>query len=242
MGLRVVTAAGRIMMVPPPMGPRASGPGHFLTIRTDLLSSKCQYVHSLSGHKERPLNASQKKGVGWFCVWSQPKHEHIAAAHLRAMEGVQVFLPRIRFQRSTRLGVAWVTEALFPGYLFARFDWRDSLRRVQSANGVRGVVRFGEHWPEIPEQVIAELQQVMGTDELQTISPEVCSGDHVRITGGVLRGLRAVVSRLMPSGERVGVLLDFLGRQTLVEMTASSLLKDANERSVILPRRDDFPS
>ncbi len=56
----------------------------------------------------------------WYCLRSQPKHEHIAAAHLRLLEGVTVFCPRIRFKRATRQGLVWVTEAMFPGYLFAR--------------------------------------------------------------------------------------------------------------------------
>jgi len=51
----------------------------------------------------------------WFCLRAQPKSEHIAAAHLKRMEGVKVFLPRVRFQRATRQGRVWVTEALFPG-------------------------------------------------------------------------------------------------------------------------------
>jgi hypothetical protein len=32
----------------------------------------------------------------WFCVRSQPKHEHIAAAHLKQEPGIEVYLPRIQ--------------------------------------------------------------------------------------------------------------------------------------------------
>ena len=56
----------------------------------------------------------------WFCLRAQPKHEHIAAAHLQKVSEVEVFLPRVRFQRATRQGMAWVTEALFPNYFFSR--------------------------------------------------------------------------------------------------------------------------
>src|SRR5437867_9199724 len=82
----------------------------------------------------------------WFCLRAQPKHEHIAARHLRQMPGVEVFLPRIRFRRTTRRGAVWATEALFPNYLFARFDWHTSLRRVHHAPGVAGVIHFGDRW------------------------------------------------------------------------------------------------
>ncbi|HYZ73411.1 MAG TPA: transcription termination/antitermination NusG family protein, partial [Chthoniobacterales bacterium] len=78
----------------------------------------------------------------WYCLESKYKHEHIAAAHLRELKGVTVFCPRIRFRRQTCSRVAWVTEALFPGYLFAHFDLARMHRAVGYARGVRCIVRF----------------------------------------------------------------------------------------------------
>ena len=169
----------------------------------------------------------------WFCVRSRPKHEHIAAAHLRKMDDVEVFLPRIRFQRGARRGMVWVTEALFPGYLFAGFDWQISLRRVQAASGVQGVVHFGGHWPVISQEIIQDLRQVIGTTDLHTIAPEFSPGDAVQVTEGTLRGLHAVVSRVMPSRERVAILMELLGRQTMVELKTSSIIKEGNKRTEI---------
>jgi len=172
-------------------------------------------------------------GALWFCLKSQPKHEHIAAAHLRQNSAVEVFLPRVRFKRATRQGTVWVTEALFPGYLFARFDWQSSLRLVQHSRGVRGVVHFGERWPAIPEAVIRELHQAIGTDEPRTIPENFNPGDEVEITGGAMRGLRAIVTRVMPGRERIAVLMEFLGRQTMIELPRHFLVKEGDERAAI---------
>lgn len=172
-------------------------------------------------------------GAAWFCLRSQPKHEHIAAAHLRKT-GVEIFLPRVRFKRATRQGTAWVTEALFPNYLFARFDWQNSLREVQAIRGVRGVVHFGERWPTIPEETIEQLRQTIGADELCVIPARLEPGDEVRIAGGALRGFHAVISRVMPGRERVALLLDFLGRQTTIELPADSVIKEGGARAAIL--------
>jgi transcriptional antiterminator RfaH len=178
----------------------------------------------------------------WFCLRSQPKHEHIAAAHLKKMEGVDVFLPRVRFQRSTRQGKAWVTEALFPNYLFARFDWQNSLRQVQAARGVSGVVHFGERWPVIAEAVIAELQAAVGADELHTISTTLHPGDVVEIAEGAMRGLSAVVTRVLPSRERVAVLMEFLGRQTTIEVPIISIIKEGDVRATAFQTPDKSAS
>lgn len=170
----------------------------------------------------------------WFCLQSQPKHEHIAEAHLQQTGAVEVFLPRIRFKRATRQRTAWATEALFPGYLFAQFDWQASLRLVQHTRGVRGVVHFGERWPSIPEEIIRDLQQAIGATGLRVIPEAFAPGDEVEITEGAMRGLRAVVTRVLPGRERIAVLMEFLGRQTMIELPRHCLVKEGDERVGIL--------
>ena len=193
------------------------------------------FSQTIVAENENPTPApSAGDGALWFCLKSQPKHEHIAAAHLRQTSAVEVFLPRIRFKRATLQGTVWVTEALFPGYLFARFDWQDSLRVVQPSRGVRGVVHFGERWPAIPEEIIRELQQAVGEAGLRTIPEQFLPGDEVEITEGAMRGLRAVVTRVLPGRERIAVLMEFLGRQTMIELPRHFLIKEGDERAAIL--------
>jgi transcriptional antiterminator RfaH len=163
--------------------------------------------------------------VAWFCIRSQQKHEHIAARHLAQIEDVEVFNPRIRFARSTKQGPAWVTESLFPNYLFARFDWQKSLARVYYAPGVKQVVHFGLKWPTVPDDVIEELRTNLGSQDLAVISMELKPGDQIEVSGGAFHGLKAVVTQIMPARERVAVLMDFLGRQTMVEVSISSIVR-----------------
>lgn len=164
--------------------------------------------------------------ASWFCVQTQPKHEHIAAAQLRQVSSLDVFLPRIRYRRSTRCGPAWVTEALFPNYLFAHFDLVAQLRLVQAVRGVRKVVHFGSRWPTIPEATIAELRTAIGIEEVKVLSQDLHPGDAVEVADGVFHGLQALVTRVMPQRQRVSVLLDFLGRQTAVELDRSQLVRN----------------
>jgi len=179
----------------------------------------------------RPSNSTTSGAqLAWFCLRSQPKHEHIAARHLRQLAGLEVFLPRIRFQRKTRQGLAWVTEALFPNYLFVRFNWNNALRLVHHSPGVVGVVHFGTRWPTIADEVIAELRRLFGSDQLHVISSELKVGDQVQIAGGVFHALRAVVTQVMPARERVTVLLEFLGRQTAVELPLGNVVREGDER------------
>jgi transcriptional antiterminator RfaH len=174
------------------------------------------------------------KSHAWYCLRCQPKREHIVAAHLRTMEKVEVFFPRVRFKRATRQGMAWVTEALFPGYLFIRFECKTSLRRVQAAPGARGIVHFGQQWPVIADGTMKELRQIVGAAELHTVAPELAPGDAVHVAHGALLGLHAVVSCVMPGRDRVAVLMHLLGQQTMVELKTSSIIKEGDKRAGIL--------
>ncbi len=172
--------------------------------------------------------------AAWYCLRSQPKHEHIAAAHLSQEAAIDVYLPRIRFKRSTRQGPVWFTEALFPNYLFARFDLSSSLKLVHHSRGVRGVVHFGDQWPQVPTAVIDQLRATLGGDAVHVLNPDLEPGESVVVSGGAFHDLRAVVTRLMPGRDRVGVLLEFLGRQTMVDLPGSSLVRQEPARKLAL--------
>jgi transcriptional antiterminator RfaH len=175
-----------------------------------------------------PLHSNGTKSAkpAWYCLRSQPKHEHIAAAHLRMLEGVTVFCPRIRFKRKTRQGLVWVTEAMFPSYLFAHFELAEMHRRVSCAHGVIGIIRFAGRYPTIEEGALAELQSHTGLAEVKELSYELSQGDQVKIVEGVLIGLDAVVTQVLPAKQRVKVLMDFLGRKMEAEI----------EHSIVLPQ------
>lgn len=166
----------------------------------------------------------------WFCLRTQSKHEHIAAACLRADFAIETCLPRIRFRRPTRRGPVQFTEALFPNYLFARFNLSSQLLAVQNSHAVRGIVHFGGKWPSVPEATISGLRTSLGDSEVLVIPDQFEPGQLVEIAGGAFHGLSAVVLRVMPARERVAVLLDFLGRQTTVELAQDALVLPGLER------------
>lgn len=162
----------------------------------------------------------------WFCVRTQPKSEHIAAGHLRLLDGVEVYCPRLRFRKMTRRGPVWFAEALFPGYLFARFVPMESQKEVAYARGVVAIVRFSEKPVPIPDATIAGLREQMGGEDCKTIDAEVREGDTVTIATGVFKGLATVVTQLLPARERVRVLLEFLGECREVELAKSEVLPE----------------
>jgi transcriptional antiterminator RfaH len=159
----------------------------------------------------------------WYCVRTHARREQIAAAQLRRDPDIEVFLPCLRYERPTRSPRVRTTEALFQNYLFARFDLAVCGRRIRHAHAILDVVHFGARYPIIPETVIKELRDAVGPDETRMVSNLFDPGEQVRIAGGPFHDLEAVVVRSMPSQQRVAVLLEFLGRQTTVEIPDNQL-------------------
>lgn len=161
--------------------------------------------------------------AAWFCIRSRPKHEHIAAAHLRQMPGVEVFNPQLRFVRATKRGNANVVESLFPNYLFARFVPHLALDKIRYTCGVTTVVSFGDRIPSIPDEVIEELQQSISAAGHLLFSDAPEAGEEVEITKGPFQGEYAIVARVLPARQRVQILLDVLGRPTSMELSLEAI-------------------
>jgi transcriptional antiterminator RfaH len=160
----------------------------------------------------------------WFCLKTQPKREHLAATALRRQFGIECFSPRLRFQRMTERGPVWFLEAMFPGYLFAKFTYATQHRAVESSHGISGIVRFGDRLASLPENIVIGLQLAVGADEIVTVDTSLKIGQSVQVAEGPFQGLEAVVTNLLPAKERIRVLFEFLGRAVELEIPAAKVL------------------
>lgn len=164
-------------------------------------------------------------GLGWFCLRSEGRREQLAALNLARRNGVEAFAPRIRLRREGRAGgVHTVTEALFPGYLFARFNYPEQVRRVVSTTGVLGVVAFGGPPPRLDDHTISRLRQHASLAQVAPISPVFEEGDWVRVAAGCFRGTEGRVRQAAVGGDRVCVLLRLLGHEVEISLPADQLI------------------
>ena len=160
----------------------------------------------------------------WFCLRAEPKREHLAATAVRRQFHIECFSPRLRFRKMTRRGPVWFVEAMFPGYLFAKFAYAEQHRAVESSHGIRGIVRFGDRLATLPENIVTALQSSVGAEEVVTIDSSIKVGQPVQITEGPFQGLEVLVTHLLPAKERIRVLFEFLGRSVEMEIPTAKVL------------------
>ena len=175
------------------------------------------------------MSETQTTDSQWFCVRTQTKREHIAAKHLRSVEGTEVFCPRIKYRKATRRGKVWWLEPLFPGYILAKFNLHEMERAVSYCQGVRGLVKFGSEIPDVPESFVTSLIQEVSRQsdaeaELITVTPELSVGDEVEVANGPFQGMKGTIQTVAPATERVKILLEFLGQVHPVNLDLFSIL------------------
>jgi transcriptional antiterminator RfaH len=162
--------------------------------------------------------------LNWFALHTAPRQENKVAQVLRRELALEVFAPRIRFRRMRAGRPIWTTEALFPGYLFARFDYFERRRQINALPGVTSVVHFGARPAEIEESLIRELRAMVADGETVEVTADPQPGSEVVIAAGSLRGLRALVTRVIPARQRIAILLEILGSPREVEIETARVL------------------
>lgn len=155
---------------------------------------------------------------GWFAIQANPRRETFAAKNIEKL-GIEVLLPRIRFERLIRGAARLGAKPLFPGYFFSRFCPEASLESVKVTRCVLRVVNSGRIPIPVPEDVIREIQDRIEEDGLIEIRPRfLAPGTLVTIQSGPFEGMIGRVERELDDRKRVAIFLEALfNARVLVE-------------------------
>ena len=150
------------------------------------------------------------RDVSWFAIQSKPRRETFAAKNIEQL-GIEVLLPRIKFERLIRGAARSGNKPLFPGYFFSRFCPESSFESVKATRGVLRVVNSGQIPIPVPEEVIGEIQDRIEEDGLIEIRPPgLAPGIRVKIQSGPFEGMMGRVERELNDHRRVAIFLETL--------------------------------
>lgn len=170
---------------------------------------------------QSPQRGDNQRSQGrWYVAQSQPHREKRADFHLK-QQGYSTFLPlhrkTVRHARQFRT----VEAPFFPRYLFVRFDvGRDRWRSVNGTFGVSSLIMEGDLPKPVPFGVIEVMLATASQAGLISVTPQLSLGDTVRVVRGPFSGLVGKLAAL-DDNQRVKVLLDILGKDTLVTINAA---------------------
>lgn len=169
-------------------------------------------------------DALLKNQAAWFCIRTQPKREYIASTMLSKIESIETFCPRISQFKKTRTGKKRFVEAMFPGYIFARFVLMNNYRRVLYTQGVSRIVEQGKQSVVVPEKIIEDLRASLTDELIEAPDYSIEKGAQIEFVSGGLKGLDGKVLAQLPANDRVRVLIDFLGNKMAVDVDPNDIL------------------
>ena len=156
----------------------------------------------------------------WAAARFQPKHERLALHFLR-LSGFEVYVPRLRKQRTRHGRRVEVTPPLFPGYAFVviELQWHAAHR----APGTLGLVMNGGGPAHVPDRVIDELRSRERNGLIELTKPRgPRMGSRVKVTVGPFAGQLGIYAGMKPH-QRVEVLLTLLGGQQRVSLSREAI-------------------
>ncbi|MBN4046397.1 transcriptional activator RfaH [bacterium AH-315-P15] len=163
--------------------------------------------------------------TSWYLAQIKPNSFRIAERNLK-QQGFNVFNPTQNETRKRTGRFVSVVRPLFPGYLFLSFDPKSApWRAINSTYGVSRLVTLGQTAPKpLPSKLIAGL--MLRCDEAGRLLPTTVlqPGDEVRVMSGPFADFVTKVESIA-ADQRIWVLLDIMGRDAKVAVSAEALQK-----------------
>ncbi len=154
----------------------------------------------------------------WYALRVKSNRERITAAGLLG-RGFEVFLPECHGHGATR--GRQHHKALFPGYLFSRFDINDRLP-VLTLPGLVHIVGCGKEPVPVDNQEIESLKIVMRPGLPVQREQGVTLGQRTRIEKGPLAGVEGTVVGVR-GRQRLVVAISLLQRSVSVHLDRDSV-------------------
>ena len=155
----------------------------------------------------------------WYVLHTKPKQEERANSNLVAW-GVETLNPKLKTRRHNEFAgkPTYITQPLFPRYLFAKFNAREQLSKILFTRGVHNVVCFGDNTSSVSEEIIDIIRERIDQNGIVKATDDLKPGDKVVISAGPLRNLTGGFEREVQGNDRVLILLPTIGYQGHLEV------------------------
>jgi transcription antitermination factor NusG len=162
----------------------------------------------------------EHSSLKWYALNVRRRMERVAATCLEG-KGYEYLLPvqRVKTQWSDRVKES--ERALFPGYIFCRFDARERVPLLTTP-GVLSIVGFGKELVPVMDFEMEALARIVNSQQEVQPCAFVAKGEKVEIMAGPLKGLQGLVTEA-GNGLRVIVSVELLQRSVSVHVQSTDI-------------------
>jgi transcription antitermination factor NusG len=160
-------------------------------------------------------SSSKSEGLRWYALQVHARKEQLVASQLEN-RSLECFLPTYKSLRKWSDRTKEIQQALFPGYVFCRFDY-ENRQPVVMTTGVTQVVGNGKSAIPIADAEIEALQVAVGSGIATQPWPYLRTGEFVQINYGHLAGLQGILVNFK-GNHRVVLSVTLLQRSLALEV------------------------
>jgi transcriptional antiterminator RfaH len=165
----------------------------------------------------------QKEQQKWFLIRTK-QHKEALVCNLLSSGPHRCYLPLLRSKQWNWGRLQESIVPLFPGYVFANFDWNTFSHSVRRTPGVVGIISSGGEPSEVPESIIDEIKYRAVNGIVELPPDAFLPGEQVTVVSGPLNGFHAIFERYLSGSERVSLILDLLGSASLRAVLPSRVI------------------
>ncbi|PUE34241.1 transcription termination/antitermination protein NusG [Limnohabitans sp. Jir72] len=169
-------------------------------------------------HGDNLASTNKPTANRWYLAYTKPRQEQIALTNLE-QQAFEAYLPLYKKFKKTEQGPVALFEPMFPRYiLFRPGKPEQSISVVRHTKGIASIVRFGFEPAMLNDELVQRIR-LLEQDRSHATMQELSNlkiGQAVRLKHTALGGVEGLIQSV--SSKRVAVLLEILGRPTLVQL------------------------
>lgn len=153
----------------------------------------------------------------WYAINTKLRDEERVDHNLTAW-GVETFAPKVKKRRNNPYGgkPVFLSQSLFPRYIFAWFDVGKLLRKVYYTRGVQSVVSSNHTPLQVEDEIINLIQSRVDDEGFVRLDEELKHGAEVIVNDGLLKGVSGIFNRATKDTDRVEILLNAINYQATI--------------------------
>ena len=157
----------------------------------------------------------------WIAVRSKPRSEKIVSIEL-SKKNIESFLPVVKKRQQWSDRKKWVEFPLFPSYVFAKIELKDSIY-ILNTHGVSTIVKFGDRVITIDDKVVNSIKLALKGEYHLHPMKYFTIGDRVSVIDGPMKGAIGIVETKHKNENRLVIKIEALQQAITVHINSEYL-------------------
>lgn len=167
---------------------------------------------------------------GWYIIYTRPRHERkVREALIKA--GIECYLPERMVLKQRKDRKKYISEPLFPSYVFVFVTNMNSYYHGLGIDGANGYVKIGKELARVSDSVINDIRLIQNANiAVEVTNTYFSAGEKLWVAFGVFQGVECEF--VTYKNKKMG-LIRLVNQNLLITLPLNNLSSAAEPRQLI---------